>query len=109
MKFQNRLLLIIICLNIITCLIKFDEDIGEAQRQPLKQVKSFEEFDEIMSNSEFSKAWENFKNMAKVNEEVNNYQNDFDPLFENPKLKMMTKIIMKMLNVYYQKKKQKNI
>ena len=91
MKFQNRLLLIIICLNIITCLIKFDEDVGEAQRQPLKQVKSFEEFDEIMSNSEFSKAWENFKNMAKVNEEVNNYQNDFDPLFENPKFKMSQK------------------
>jgi hypothetical protein len=45
-------------------------------------------FDEIMSNSEFSKAWENFKKTTNGGKEAINNEDNFDPLFDNPKYEM---------------------
>ena len=60
-KFLN----FIICFNLIFSFITLGEKSHSSLKEPPKQDLTFEEFDQIMSNSEFSKAWEKFRDVLK--------------------------------------------
>ena len=60
MRYFYEFLIFIICFNLIFSFIKLDEKPKDSSKAT-KQNLSFEEFDQIMSNSEFSKAWEKFR------------------------------------------------
>ena len=88
MLFSKKILIFIICLNLFNCLINFDENLEDNYEKPRKKITSFEEFDKIMSNSEFSKAWENFKisefNLGGIND--NNYNFESSQEIPNSKI-----------------------
>ena len=54
----------IICFNLIFSFIKLGEKPKDSSTTAKKSL-SFEEYDQIMSNSEFSKAWEKFRDVLK--------------------------------------------
>ena len=64
MRYFCEFLIFIICFNLIFSFIKLGEKPKDSSKAK-KQNLSFEEFDQIMSNSEFSKAWEKFRDVFK--------------------------------------------
>ena len=81
MKFKMisfpKILIFIICFNLISTLISFDENNSKSKNEPLEIVKSFEELDEIMSNSEFSEIWKNFRKDIQNGETISEPQKEF--------------------------------
>ena len=61
----NKFLIFIICFNILFCFITLEEKSNVFSKESSKKSLSFQEFDEIMSNTEFSKAWEKFRYIMK--------------------------------------------
>ena len=70
MAFFQKIILVIISFNLISSLISLDSK--NSQKELFIEIKTFEELDQIMSHSEFNKAWErvrtNIKN-SEINEE----------------------------------------
>ena len=64
MRYFCEFLIFIICFNLIFSFIKLGEKTKDSSKAK-KQNLSFEEFDQIMSNSEFSKVWEKFRDVFK--------------------------------------------
>ena len=60
-----KIFVFLLCFNIIMSFINFDDPKTKSSGKPLKKITTFEEFDEVMSNSEFSQAWERFKKARK--------------------------------------------
>ena len=61
MCFRNRFIIFLIYLNIFHCLIVLNEKSDNSKTIQGKKIETFEELDQIMSNSEFSEAWKNFR------------------------------------------------
>ena len=61
----HRIFVFLLCFNIIISFITFEDQKKKSSGKPLKKITTFEEFDEVMSNSEFNKAWERFKKARK--------------------------------------------
>jgi len=61
MFFRNRFIIFLIYLNIFHCLIVLNEKSDNSKTVKGKKIETFEELDQIMSNSEFSEAWKNFR------------------------------------------------
>jgi hypothetical protein len=61
MFFRNRFIIFLIYLNIFHCLIVLNEKSDNSKTIQGKKIETFEELDQIMSNSEFSEAWKNFR------------------------------------------------
>ena len=65
-----KIIIVIISFNLISSLISLESK--NSQKELFIEIKSFEELDQIMSHSEFNKAWErvraNIKN-SEINEE----------------------------------------
>ena len=95
MLFQKKFVIFIICLNLFNCLITFDESLEDSHQKPRKKIATFEEFDKIMSNSEFSKAWENFKISEFNGHGINNDNYNFESSQENTKYEMNQELFTK--------------
>ena len=83
---RNEIIIFILCFNIFCCFIRFDINSGkeESPQEPRKIITTFEELDRVMSNSEFSKAWKNFKSKAYNIKQEEGYEE----IEEDPDLKM---------------------
>ena len=95
MLFQKKFVIFIICLNLFNCLITFDESLEDSHQKPRKKIATFEEFDKIMSNSEFSKAWEIFKISEFNGHGINNDNYNFESSQENTKYEMNQELFTK--------------
>lgn len=63
----DKFLIFLVCFNLYFCFIRFDhhEDDSTENSKPINHI-NFEEFDKIMLNSEFSKAWKRFKETGET-------------------------------------------
>ena len=76
----NKFLSFIICFNLIFSFITLGEKPKNSPKEPPKKNISFEEFDQIMSNSEFSKAWEKFRDVLKYGRSESIFNQPMDDL-----------------------------
>ena len=64
----EKILIFIICFNFFFSFIILDENSKESNKNIKKKTLTFEEFDQLMSNSEFSNAWKKYRKKFKYGE-----------------------------------------
>ena len=81
----KKIIIFITFLNLYFCLINIDKKEDDSQKTSLpKKHLTFDEFDKIMLNSEYGKAWENFKETRKPEPILDE---PFDIVYSNNQLK----------------------
>ena len=81
----KKIIIFITFINLYFCLINIDKKEDDSQKTSLpKKHLTFDEFDKIMLNSEYGKAWENFKETRKPEPILDE---PFDIVYSNNQLK----------------------
>ena len=79
MVYIEKIILFFLLINISSTLFTLDSNINK-EKEDLKTINSFEELDEIMSQSEFNKIWQKFRKKLKNGEIEPDVQKQFDEI-----------------------------
>ena len=80
---KKAFIILFISFNFLNCLITLEEKYQNSSDSPTKYL-TFKEFDRIMSNSKFHKAWKKFRNTVENGEDEDTYEeNNEDINFED--------------------------
>ena len=79
MAYIGKAILILLLINISSSLINFDSK-SKKEKEDLKIINSFEELDEIMSHSEFSKIWKKYSQKLRNGEIDPDAQREFEEI-----------------------------
>ena len=79
MAYSGKVILILLLINISSSLINIDSK-SKKEKEDLKIINSFEELDEIMSHSEFSKIWKKYIQKLRNAEIDPDVQREFEEM-----------------------------
>ena len=73
----HKILIVALYFTLVTCLMPFDKNKQKQKNESLKIMTTFEELDQIMSQSEFKKVWEKARLNIKNGEMVPELEDEF--------------------------------